>query len=423
MSSNDSQRNLVARWKLSAQFKTKFWIACRLLFSKSFFQRGSAPLAFLGLVLGVAALVAAMAVMSGFEETLKGALTDVTAHVQVVRRGKLIEDWDQFSKKLRTIEPSIESMMRFAYAEAVLANKGQVSGILFQGVDAAEMKNTLKLDNRVRQGTLQIDQDRVLIGMGLAKRFQLKLSDSIYVVVPLSTPFEKSGFRRQAKPFIVAGILDFGKNDWNERLVIGDLKALQDLTEIGNRYTGAFLKLKNRDQAQQVSSQISQTLGPSFSVSDWYDVNRNLFEAVRIERIIIFFVVFIIVIVAAFNISSTLYVFIRQRYADIAILKTLGLNAKDVRNIFVGQGVLVGLVGTAVGFFVGLLLCGGFMLLQNNFSLISGTVYKVDQIQVHLRFLDLVIIGAATVLLCFVATLTPAIKGSRLEVIEGLKNG
>ena len=395
----------------------------RLLFSKSFLQRGSAPLAFLGLVLGVAALVAAMAVMSGFEETLKSALTDVTAHVQVVRRGKLIDDWAQFSKKLKSIEPRIESMMRFAYAEAVLANKGQVSGILFQGVDFSEMNTVLNLDKRIKQGKILLDGEHVVIGMGLAKRFQLSINDTMYVVVPLSTPFEKSGFRRQAKQFVVSGILDFGKNDWNERLVIGDLKALQELTQIGNRYTGAFIKIENRDQAEIISANLSLQLGPSFAISDWYDVNRNLFEAVKIERIIIFFVVFVIVIVAAFNISSTLYVFIRQRYADIAILKTLGLNSADVRNLFIGQGVLVGFVGTIAGYILGFALCFGFMILQNRYSLISGAVYKIDKIEVHLRAIDLMTIGVSTIALCFFATLAPAIKGSRLEVIEGLKNG
>ncbi len=398
-------------------------MAYKLLFSKSFLQRGSAPLAFLGLVLGVAALVAAMAVMSGFEETLKNSLTDVTAHVQVVRRGKLIDDWAQFSNKLKALEPNIDSMMRFAYAEAVLANKGQVSGILFQGVDFTEMGRVLHLDNRIKQGTLHLDSEHVVIGMGLAKRFQLNINDPMYVVVPLATPFEKSGFRRQAKQFIVSGILDFGKNEWNERLVIGDLKALQNLTQIGNRYTGAAIKLKNRDLAENTSANFSLQLGPSFAISDWYDVNRNLFEAVKIERIIIFFVVFIIVIVAAFNISSTLYVFIRQRYADIAILKTLGLSTADVRNLFIGQGVLVGVIGTFIGFIFGFALCLGFMILQNKYSLISGSVYKIDKIEVHLRIQDLLTIGISTIALCFFATLAPAIKGSRLEVIEGLKNG
>src|SRR3989344_3915257 len=407
----------------SEDFKFKIWIAYRLLFSKSFMQRGSAPLAFLGLILGVAALVAAMAVMSGFEETFKNALTDVTGHVQVVRRGKLVDDWGDFSKKLKSIEPRIESMMRFAYAEAVLAHKGQVSGILFQGVEQADLKSVLQLENRIKFGALKMDAENVVIGMGLAKRFQLKINDSMYIVVPLATPFDKSGFRRQAKPFKVSGILDFGKNDWNERLVIGDLAALQDLTQIGNRYTGAFIKMEHRDQSQEASARLLQRLGPSFAVMDWYDVNRNLFEAVRIERVIIFFVVFIIVVVAAFNISSTLYVFIRQRYSDIAILKTLGLSAKDIRKIFVGQGILVGVIGTIAGYFLGFLLCFGFMVLQNHFSLISGAVYKIDEIDVHLREIDLLTIGISTIALCFVATLSPAIKGSRLEVVEGLKNG
>ena len=160
-----------------------------------------------------------------------------------------------------------------------------------------------------------------------------------------------------------------------------------------------------------------------YAVTDWYDVNRNLFEAVKIERVIIFFVVFIIVMVAAFNISSTLYVFIRQRYSDIAILKTLGLASSDVRKLFMGQGLLVGVAGTLVGFLLGFLLCFGFMFLQNHYNLISGSVYKVDQIGVQIRIIDLALIGISTVLLCFVVTLSPAYQGSRLEVIEGLKNG
>lgn len=411
------------RKKSLSHLKFKLWMAYRLLFSRRFLQNGSAPLAFLGLVLGVAALVASMAVMSGFEETLKTALTDVTGHVQVVRRGRLVDDWPEFSKKLKSVQPEIQSMMRFAYAEAVLASKGQVSGVLFQGVESSEMKNVLNLSNRIKHGELLLDMGHIVVGVGLAKRFQLQVNDSISIVVPLATPFEKSGFRRQVKQFIISGILDFGKNDWNERLIIGDLKALQVLTEIGNRYTGAFLKLNSREQSRDASLKLTEKLGLGYAVTDWYDVNRNLFEAVKIERVIIFLVVFIIVVVAAFNISSTLYVFIRQRYSDIAILKTLGLAASDVRQLFMGQGILVGLAGTIAGFILGFLLCFGFMFLQNHYNLISGSVYKIDEIGVQIRWIDLALIGFSTTLLCFLATLSPALRGSQLEVIEGLKNG
>lgn len=398
------------------------WLAYRLLFSKQILFGGSAPLAFSGLVLGVAALVASMAVMSGYEETLKNAMTDVTGDMQVVRRGKLVDEWSAFSKKLKETEPHIQHMARFGFAEAVVARKGQVSGVLFQGVELAELKKVLKLENRVNAGTFELSEEKIAIGQGLAKKFNIQVGEKIFIVVPLATPFDNSGFRRQTKEFTVACIMNFGKNDWNERLILGDLKALQVLTEIGDRYTGAFIKLDDRNLSTEATMKISEKLGSGFSVMDWRDVNRNLFEAVKIERAVIFLVVLLIVIVAAFNISSTLYVYIRQKYSDIAILKALGLSRKKIRIIFLGQGFIIGLLGTGLGFIIGYMLCLGFMFLQNHYALISGAVYKIDQIQIQIRWLDLLAISLSTLFICMLATLSPAFKGSQLEVVEGLKN-
>ncbi len=399
------------------------WLAYRLLFSRQILFGGSAPLSFLGLVLGVAALVASMAVMSGYEETLKNAMTDVTGDMQIVRKGRLVDDWPAFSKKLKADENRIQNMARFGYAEAVIARKGQVSGVLFQGVELSDLKKVLKLDQRIKAGEFQLDFEKIAIGQGLAKKFDIQIGEKIYIVVPLSTPFDQSGFRRQSKEFTVSAIMDFGKNDWNDRLVLGDLKALQQLTEIGDRYTGVFVKLQDRKDSPSASLNLTEKLGSGYSVMDWNDVNRNLFEAVKIERAVIFFVVLMIVIVAAFNISSTLYVFIRQKYSDIAILKTLGLSPQKIRQVFLGQGLIVGLAGLFLGFALGFLMCFGFMILQNDYALISGSVYKIDRIQVQIRGLDLALISLVTLLICLLATLAPAIRGSQLEVIEGLKNG
>jgi lipoprotein-releasing system permease protein len=399
------------------------WLAYRLLFSRQVLFGGSAPLSFLGLILGVAALVASMAVMSGYEETLKNAMTDVTGDMQIVRKGRLNDDWVEFSKKIKKLEPRIQAMARFGYAEAVIARKGQVSGVLFQGVELSELSHVLKINQRIKSGEMKLDSDHISVGQGLAQKFDIKVGEKIYIVVPLATPFDSSGFRRQSKEFTVSAIVDFGKNDWNDRLVLGDLKALQQLTEIGDRYTGAFVKLNQRLDSASATRNLSEKMGSGYSIMDWNDVNRNLFEAVKIERAVIFFVVLIIVIVAAFNISSTLYVFIRQKYSDIAILKTLGLSQKKIQQVFLGQGLIVGVAGLLIGFFLGFLLCLGFMILQNYYALISGSVYKIDRIQVDIRGLDLLVISAATLLICLIATLSPAIRGSRLEVIEGLKNG
>lgn len=403
--------------------RLNFWLASRMLFSKQLLLRGSAPLSFLGLILGVAALVVSMAVMSGYVETLKTAMTDTTGDLQVVKHGKLVENWDSFSKKLKESEPRIESMMRFGYAQAVLARKGQVSEVLFQGVEEAEFKNILKIEKRVKQGQLRLGSDQIAVGSGLAKKYNLQIGEKIYLVVPLATPFGAGGFKRQSKEFAVTAIIDFGKNDWNQRLVLGNLKSLQLLTEIGDRFTGAFIKLNDRDSANLAAQNLTELLGPGFSVMTWYDVNRNIFEAVVIERAVIFLVVLLIVLIAAFNISSTLYVFIRQKYADIAILKTMGLSQRRVRMIFLSQGIIVGTMGTVIGIILGYMLCFAFMYLQERFSLISGSVYKIDKIFTEVRFVDLLAICISSQFICLVATYFPAYKGSQLEVVEGLKNG
>ncbi len=401
--------------------KTKLWIAVRLLFNKTFFFGGSAPLSMLGLVLGVAALIASQAVMRGFEDSLKKAMIDVTADIQVVKRGRLIDNWQEFSEDLKKKNPEIRTLAKFAYAEAVLASRGQVSGVLLQGMESGDVTQVLNLKNRLVSGSFPKDSHEVAIGIGLAKKFSLKPQDSIYLAVPLSTPFESGGLRRQAAEFKVVGVIDLGKNEWNERLVLSNLADLQKLIEIGGRYTGTFIKLDNADEAKKISDRITGQLGMQYNVMNWYDVNRNLFEAVAFEKIVIFFVVFLIVIVAAFNISSTLYVLIRQRYKDIAILKAVGLSSRSVKSLFLSQGFLIATVGSLLGLVVGLILCYGFMFLQTQFSLISGSVYKIDRIDVSVNFFDFLIIYLSTLAVCCLAAYFPARNGSGLQIVEGLR--
>lgn len=403
--------------------KFYFWLARKMLLSKQGLFSGATSFSFFGLILGVAALVVSMAVMSGYVETLKTAMTDVTADLQVVKRGKVRQNWEEFSAEIRRDEPRVKSMMKFGYAEAVLAHKGQVSGVLLQGVDAEQLNVVLQLHKRIRSGQVDIAGDNINVGVGLAKKYKLEIGNKIFLVVPLATPFDNSGFKRQSREMTVTGILDFGKNDWNERLVLGNLTSLQQLTEIGDRYTGAFIKLDHHDSASDVALKLSDRLDPSFSIMTWYDVNRNMFEAVVIERVVIFLVVSLIIIVAAFNISSALYVFIRRKYSDIAIFKTLGLSPKKIQLIFLSQGLMIATLGTVFGVLLGYLFCFGFMFLQEHYALISGSVYKLDKIYTDIRIVDMLAICIVTQIICIIATYFPAYKGSQLEVIEGLKNG
>ncbi len=402
-------------------FKLYFWLATRLLFNRNFFFGGSAPLSIFGLILGVAALIASQSVMRGFEISLKNAMIDITADIQIVKKGKLIDDWDDFTEKLKKNNPEITKLARFAYAEAVLTREGRVSGVLVQGMNSEDLASTMNIGQRLKSGRLPVNDQEISIGVGLSRKFNIQVNDRVYLAVPLSTPFEGQAFRRRSAEFIVSGIADLGKNDWNDRLIIANLKDLQSLIEIGQRHTGAFLKIANSDRVSDVTLKIIEQLGPRYSVMNWFDVNRNLFEAVALEKVVIFFVVFLIVIVAAFNISSTLYVLIRQRYKDISVLKTMGLSSKSVRYLFVTQGFIIGTLGSLLGFILGLMLCAGFMFLQKHFSLISGAVYKIDRIDVNVSSFDFIIIYAATMAACLLAAYYPAQKGASLQIVDGLK--
>ncbi len=403
------------------KIKFYFWLSVKLLFNRKTLFGGSGPLAMLGLILGVAALVASQSVMRGFETTMAKAVIDMTADIQVVKRGRLIDSWPEFQKEIKVSDSSIKKVLRYAHTEAVVASQGKVSGVLVQGLDMKEVPGVLNFDARFTAGQLPQEKNEIVIGLGLAKKLNIHIHDKVYIAVPLSTPFESTSLQRSAEEFAVSGILDMGKNDWNERLVISHLKDLQRLTQIGDRYNGAFVKIADSNRAVEVSAHMSSSLEPKYYVNNWYNLNRNLLEAASLEKIVIFFVVFLIVIMAAFNISSTLYVIIRSRYKDIAILKTLGFGAKAIRHIFVLQGLAVGTLGTFGGFIVGLVLSYGFMWLQARFSVLPGAIYKIDRIDIQISAIDFVLIYISTLAACTIASYFPAKRGSQLLIIEGMK--
>lgn len=402
------------------------WIAARLLFSRQTLFGGSAPLALLGLVLGVAALVASMAVMSGFENTLKTAMAEVSGHIQVVKRSRFPDDWKELEERIRKTEPTLVSSTRFVFIEAVLAHKGQISGVLIQGVDTERVNEVLNFKRRIMSGSDNLseasDIPLALLGKNLAQKMDLKVGDTFRVVVPVADSVDPSKFQRRVGTFKTQGILDLGKHDWNERFILADLKATQTLADIGDRYSGLILRLEDVDHAREAAFNLSAMLGSPYWVRDWRDSNENLFEAINVERPGIFFVVLVITIVAAFNVSATLSMNVLRRYKDIAILKTVGLSQKDIQKIFIFQGLFMGTVGLILGFLVGVGIAYLFEWLQSSLNLISGEVYRLENIKLQIRFVDSIAICVATLLVCLIATIAPARRGAKLDPVEGLRS-
>lgn len=412
---------------MSKDLRFIFWLALRLLLTQNrrlLSVTGWVSLA--GLILGVACLVVSMAVISGFEATLMKSVSDVAGHIQIFRLQSESEPWETLMEKLRRAEPSILAGNRFAMIEGVLAYQGRISGVFVQGVDQDEVRKVLGLQDRIIAGKFSLaaenEVSQVLIGKGLARDFQLKPGDEFRVIVPLHHDLEVTKFHRKVGLFRVAGILDLGKYEYDQRWIFSSLQSAQVLADIGNRYSGVQLKLEDPARAREAAIKISSSLGPDYRVRDWRDINENLFEAVKIEKVVIFFVIFVIIIAAAFNVASSLYVKVIQSFQQIGMLKALGLQQKKLVQVFCIQGLILGAVGSCLGFILGLFFSLGFLFLQKKFSLIQGGVYKLDFIYVQIRATDLAATLFATMLICLLATLAPALRGARLTTIEGIRS-
>jgi lipoprotein-releasing system permease protein len=404
----------------------EFWLALKLLFSKKTLGQTNSKVAIAGIVIGVGCLVVAMAVMSGYERTLRETVVDVAGHLQVYRSAPGIPDWNAVEKRIFGMESRLQESLRYVYLQAVMAHKGDTLGVTIQGVDENKWQKVLNFSNRILSGDLDIASSdglpRVLIGKVLAQRMNLKVGDRFRVVVPVADGLDPHRFGRRLGEFQIQGILDFGKYEWNERFLITGLSATQDLTPNGrDQISGLIFRIDHSDHARDVYFNLSSQLGFGYSVRDWQDYDQNLFQATQGERVVIFFVVFIIIIVAAFSVASNFYINIFQRFPDIAILKTLCLKSSSLIKIYGIQGILLGAVGTFLGYAFGLLLCYLFFWGQKVFRLLPGSVYRLSEIQLQINWLDTLAILGSTLLICLIASIFPALRGAKLNPVEGLR--
>lgn len=400
------------------------WLVYRFVTSGRRLLNLPAMLSLIGMALGVASLVAAMGVVSGFENTLKTAIIDVFGDTQILRRVEKNPSIDSLQSRVKELVPDVQTITPFVNLEGLIAREGRIAGVLIQGMDPSTVEKVLKIRPRVVRGEFVLEpKDGVpsaLVGKTLAKRFKLEVGDEFKIVLPTPSRTDSTEFTPKLMAFRVRGILDLGKAEYDERYVVTDLRTAQKFGEIGDNISGVRLKLKDSDDARRATSQLAE-LGPIYFTMDWTDVNRNLFEAVKIERIVIFLVIMVMVIAASFNISSNLFVSVLQKYGDLSILRAMGFSQRDVIKVYVVQGLFFGLLGTLVGIVLGLLLCVAFVVAQKYVILLPVETYRVDHVGVEIRVLDLLTIVGASALICLLSTLAPALRASKLNPVEGLR--
>lgn len=401
----------------------QFFLVWRYFKGESRAVKITSFLASLGIILGVACLIVSMSVVSGVQNFIQDSIIDLYGHILIHKPGDKIGNVAEVGKKIREASSDIVGLTPYATVQGVAVREGHIFGVVLQGLEETSMDEVLNLKPRLVRGKIDFGTQgkitNAIVGKEAVKKLKMDLGETFTVIVPRPSRTKISNFSPAQKTYRLVGIMDFGKFDYNEKVLVTSAESVQNLAGIDSEFLGFYVKIKNANDAKEISKDIRAAIGEDYRVRDWEQVNINFFTALKVERIVIFIVVLFIVIVASFNISSTLLVTVMRRYSDISVFRTLGANQGFMKTLFTFQGLWIGLIGAVLGTFLGLILC---VLLKNyNFIDIPGDIYKFDQLPINIQFLDVCLIFFVTILICYLSSLIPAARGARLDPIEGLR--
>jgi lipoprotein-releasing system permease protein len=384
-----------------------------------------------GVALGVMALIIVLAVMTGFEEDLKDKILGTNAHIVVLNATGAVQDYQRVLKKVQGID-GVVAATPFIYNQVMLSSGRNVSGVVLRGIDVASDAKVTNLHKSMVEGSLKALDDSsaktpgLVIGKELAKNLGLFQGDTVDVISPIGniTPF---GMMPKMRHFRIAGIFNTGMFEYDSTLAYVSLSEAQNFLGLGDVVTGIQLKVRDVYRTGELAQVINRELGPPFHARDWMQMNKNILFALKTEKSVMFIILTLIVLVAAFGIASTLFMVVMEKTRDIAILKSMGATSRSIMRIFVFEGVIIGVLGTAIGVLSGLLVALNLepivSLVQKvtGFELFSKDIYYLDHFPSQVIPSDVMLISITAVLISFAATLYPSWAASRLLPAEALR--
>lgn len=384
-----------------------------------------------GVALGVMALIIVLAVMTGFEEDLKDKILGTNAHIVVLNTAGPMDDYKALLKKVQGID-GVLAATPFIYNQVMLSSGRNVSGVVLRGIDVATDAKVTNLHKSIVEGSLQALEETadktpgLVIGKELAKNLGLMMGDSVDVISPMGniTPF---GMMPKLRHFRVAGIFNTGMFEYDTTLAYVSLAEAQNFLALGDTVTGIQLRVRDVYKTGALTQVINRELGPPYHARDWMQMNKNILFALKTEKSVMFIILTLIVLVAAFGIASTLFMVVMEKTRDIAILKSMGATSRSIMRIFVFEGVLIGVVGTLIGVLSGLLVAlnlepiVGAIQKVTGFELFSKDIYYLDRFPSQVIPSDVILISITAVLISFAATLYPSWAASRLSPAEALR--
>jgi lipoprotein-releasing system permease protein len=384
----------------------------------------------LGIALGVAALIIVLSVMNGFQKEVRDRMLSVIAHIELFdAQGAALTDWRALADQARAAVPGqVLGAAPFVSAQVLVARGEDMRGALLRGISPAEEASVTPLGAQLQRSTfakLQPGEWNIVLGIELARSLGVREGDKITVVTP-GGQVTPAGTVPRLKQFTVAGTFEAGHYEYDSTLALVHIDDAARLLRVEGA-TGVQLKLGDAQAARGVAERLARALPASISVRDWTRTNRNWFDAVQIEKRLMFIILTLIVAVAAFNLVSTLVMTVTDKRADIAILRTLGASPRSIMGIFMIQGATSGIVGTLSGVVLGLLVAFNIgtlvpaleRLLSTSF--LPASIYVISRMPSDPQCSDIVPIVAISLLLAFVATIYPSWRASRVNPAEALR--
>jgi lipoprotein-releasing system permease protein len=382
----------------------------------------------IGIALGITVLITVLSVMNGFQREVRTRILSVASHIQISGPNNTLADWHAIADKAAQHE-QVVAAAPYVTAQGLLSSGSTVRGAYIRGIIPEAEEKVADLAQHMKAGSLtalKAGEFGIVLGIELARALSASVGDKVVLIAPQGqvTP---AGILPRLRQFTVVGIFGVDHYEYDSGLALIDLEDAQKLYRMDGQVSGVRLKLKDLFEAGRVSRDLSKTLGPDAYITDWSRLNANFFRAVDIEKRMMFLIVFLIIAVAAFNIVSSLFMAVKDKQADIAILRTLGASPGSVMKIFLIQGTLIGLMGTLAGVLAGIALALNVDVvvpfIENllGFKFLSKDVYQISDLPSELRAADVLLTGFFSFVVCLVATIYPSYRAAKINPAEALR--
>jgi lipoprotein-releasing system permease protein len=381
----------------------------------------------LGVMIGVMTLNVVMAVMTGFEETLRDRLLGINAHIALLKTGDQFQEYEKLLKEVLQ-EEGVVAAAPSIFGQVMLTSGTRVAGVVVRGVDPDRVNAVVDLQRFMKQGSIaglkkqnpvHFDDRTVLLpgiimGERLAAQLGVFLGSPVQVVSPLGSP-TAIGVIPKVRRFVVTGVLKTGMSEIDSTLVFIGLADAQKFFDLGNAVSNIEIRVRDVNHSREIAERLQKHLGFPYVTEDWTRLWPNLFSALQLEKTVYFLVLLLMVLIGAFNIISTLVMVVMEKRKDIAILLSMGATRSSIRKIFLLKGFIIGVVGTTLGVVLGLLIC--FLIAQYQFEL-PKDVFLISTVPVRIYWSNFLIVTIASFVVCVLASIYPARQAARLDPVE-----